>query len=87
MLSKTMGRETITYETGGQSERDVIVKDPERSVSKTQHLATRNLMDPNEIMKLAPDTLLLMRVGESPLIVKKLRYYADKEFAGLFDEA
>ena len=86
MLSKTMGRETIAYETGGQSERDVIVKDPERSVSKTQHLATRNLMDPNEIMKLAPDTLLLMRVGENPLIVKKLRYYADKEFAELFDD-
>jgi len=85
MLSKTMGRETISYETGGQSQKDVMLKDPERSLSKTQHLATRNLMDPNEIMKLAPDTLLLMRVGESPLIVKKLRYYADKEFAGLFD--
>jgi type IV secretion system protein VirD4 len=85
MLSKTIGRETITYETGGQSEKDVMVKDPERSVSKTQHLAARSLMDPNEIMKLAPDTLLLMRVGESPLIVKKLRYFADKEFAGMFD--
>lgn len=87
MLSKTMGRETITYETGGQSEKDVMLKDPERSLSKTQHLATRNLMDPNEIMKLSPDTLLLMRVGESPLIVKKIRYYTDKEFAELFDEA
>lgn len=85
MLSKTMGRETITYETDGQSQKDVIVKDPERSLSKTQHLATRNLMDANEIMKLAPDTQLLMRVGESPLIVKKLRFYADKEFAGMFD--
>jgi len=86
MLSKTMGRETISYETGGRSQKDVLVKDPERSVSQTQHLATRNLMDANEIMKLAPDTLLLMRVGEDPLIVKKLRYYADKEFAGMFDE-
>ena len=86
MLSKTMGRETITYETGGQSEKDVMVKDPERSLSKTQHLAARNLMDANEIMKLAPDTLLLMRVGENPLIVRKLRYYADKEFAGTFDD-
>jgi type IV secretion system protein VirD4 len=85
MLSKTMGRETITYETEGRSEKDVMLKDPERSLSKTQHLATRNLMDPNEIMKLAPDTLLLMRVGENPLIVRKLRYYTDKEFEGLFD--
>lgn len=32
-------------------------------------------------------TLLLMRVGENPLIVKKLRYYADKEFAGMFDDS
>ena len=86
MLSKTMGRETISYETGGRSERDVMVKDPERSLSRTQHLAARNLMDPNEIMKLSPDTLLLMRVGENPLIVRKLRYYADKEFSGLFDD-
>ncbi len=85
MLSKTMGRETITYDTEGRSEKDVVVKDPERSVSKTQHLAARNLMDPNEIMKLAPDTLLLMRVGENPLIVKKLRYFAEKEFVGMFD--
>ena len=80
-----MGHEAITYETGGQSEKDVMVKDLERSLSKTQHLAARNLMDANEIMKLAPDTLLLMRVGENPLIVRKLRYYADKEFAGMFD--
>lgn len=87
MLSKTMGRENITYETEGQSEKDVMFKDPERSFRRSQHLVTRNLMDPNEIMKLAPDTLLLMRVGENPLIVKKLRYYADKEFAGMFDAA
>jgi type IV secretion system protein VirD4 len=77
----------ISEDTGRQSEKDVMVKDPERSVSKTQHLAARNLMDPNEIMKLAPDTLLLMRVGESPLIAKKLCYYTDKEFGGMFDQA
>lgn len=44
-------------------------------------------MDPNKIMKLAADTLLLMRVGANPLFVKKLRYFTDKEFAGLFDAA
>ena len=42
-------------------------------------------MDANEIMKLGPDTLLLMRVGESPFVARKLRYFADKEFAGMFD--
>jgi type IV secretion system protein VirD4 len=64
-----------------------MIKDPERSLSKTQHLAARHLMDSNGIMKLAPDTLLLMRVGENPLIVRKLCYYKDKEFIGMFDTA
>lgn len=85
MLSKTMGRQTIAYETDGQSETDMVFEDRGRTISKTRHLAARNLMDPDEIMKLAPDTLLLMRVGENPLIVQKLRYYTDKEFTGLFD--
>ena len=64
MLSKTMGRETITYETSEQSEKDVMVKDPERSLSKTQHLAARNLMDANEIMKLAADQAAVEPVYE-----------------------
>ena len=87
MLSKTMGRETITYDTGGQSEKDVMLQDSGRTLSTTQHLAARNLMDPNEIMKLSPENLLLMRVGENPLIVRKLRYYDDREFTGMFDAA
>ena len=85
MLSKTMASETITYEAGGQSENDVMVNDPQRSSNKTQHPAARNLMDPNQTMNLAPDTFLPMRVGENPLTVRKLRYFADQEFAGLFD--
>ena len=64
MLSKTMGRETFTYETSEQSEKDVMVKDPERSLSKTQHLAARNLMDANEIMKLAADQAAVEPVYE-----------------------
>ena len=47
-----------------------MVKAPERSLGKTRHRAARNIMDANEIMKRAPDTLLSMRVGENPLIVK-----------------
>ena len=55
---------SMSEDTGGQSEKDVMVKDPERSLSKSQHLATRNLMDPNVIMKLAPDTLQLLRLAK-----------------------
>jgi type IV secretion system protein VirD4 len=88
MLSKTMGRETISYATDGQSEKDAIfTAERGRTVSTTQHLAARNLMDANEIMKLPPENLLLLRVGKDPLIVRKLRFYDDKEFAGMFDAA
>jgi type IV secretion system protein VirD4 len=76
---------SMSEDTGGQSEKDVIDKDPKRSLSKTHYLPTRNLMDCNEVMKLAPDKLLLMSVRKNPLIVRKLSYHADREFAGLFD--
>ena len=52
-MVRAMERETIAYETGGQNEKAVMVKDPERSLSKTQHLAARSLLDANEIKKLA----------------------------------
>lgn len=63
-----------------------MVKDPERSSAKHSTSPPAILCTPNEIMKRA-NTLLLMRVGERPLIVKKLRYFTDKEVAGLFDAA
>ncbi len=86
MLSRTLGRATVAYKTAGRSEKDEMLGNRGRTISTTQHIAARNLMDPNEIMKLAPDSLLLMRVGENPLIVRKLKYYRDREFAGRFDE-
>ena len=34
-----------------------------------------------------PDDLLLLRQGQHPLVVGKIRYYAELEFAGLYDPA
>ena len=42
---------------------------------------------PDEIMRMRPDQLLLLRQGEHPLAVEKIRYYDQREFAGLFDPA
>jgi type IV secretion system protein VirD4 len=85
MLSRTIGRETIAYETFGRSQKDGFVPGGDRTLSRTEHIAARNLMDSNEIMKLPPEKLLLMRVGEYPLIVRKLRFYDDNEFKGMFE--
>jgi type IV secretion system protein VirD4 len=86
MLSKTMGKTTIQYETQGES-RGANLFDYDRSISTTQHIAARNLMDPNEIMKLEPRDMLLMMVGKNPLILRKIRYFEEREFTGLYDGA
>jgi type IV secretion system protein VirD4 len=44
-------------------------------------------MDPNEIMKLEPSHMLLMMAGKDPLILKKIRYFEEREFAGMYDPA
>lgn len=85
MLSKTMGKSTIEYETQGESHS--FSHHGGMSVSKTQHLAARNLMDPNEIMKLEPSKMLLTMLGKDPLILRKIRYFEEPEFAGLYDQA
>ncbi len=87
ILSKTMGRMTIDYATQGQSSTSSAPFKGSYSDSTTQHLAARNLMDPDEIMKLDPARMLLMMVGKDPLILRKVRYYEEREFAGSFDPA
>ena len=36
-------------------------------------------------MRMDPDSLLLLRQGQDSLVVGKIRYYAEREFAGLAD--
>ena len=48
------------------------------------HLTARDLMTPDEIMQIAPDTQLLRVQGKPILLAQKLRYFADKEFDGLY---
>ena len=44
----------------------------------------RDLLTPDEIMQLPPELQLLRVQGQPTAIAGKLRYYADREFAGLF---
>lgn len=87
MLSRTMGKATVRYETTGASEKTSWFEDRDRTASRTEHLAARNLMDPNEIMKLEPHEILLMMTGKDPLILRKIRYFEEAEFTGMYDPA
>lgn len=57
--------------------RDKLTCDPARFA--------RRLATPDEIMRMNADDLLLLRQGQHPLVVGKIRYYAEREFAGLYD--
>lgn len=87
MLSRTMGKTTIRYETTGSSQNTAWHEERNHTASTSEHLAARNLMDPNEIMKLEPRDMLLMMAGKDPLILRKIRYFEEGEFAGLYDPA
>ena len=74
-LSQLMGQTTTAYETTSHRPGD--------SPSTSLHLTGRDLLTPDEVMRL-PDHAQLLRVQGRPMIVAgKLRYFADPEFEGL----
>ncbi len=87
MLSKTIGDTTIEYTTCGSSHATSWTQPANRSESSSGHVAARRLATPDEIMRMDQDSLLLLRQGQDPLVVGKIRYYAEREFAGLADPA
>ena len=75
-LSQIMGQETIGYQTQNFKPGDM----PTTGTSITG----RDLLTPDEIMQL-PSHLQLLRVqGQPTAVVQKLRYYAEREFDGLY---
>jgi type IV secretion system protein VirD4 len=86
MLSKTIGKTTVRYITSGESENTSMFNSRDHSVSHTEQMASYNLMDPNEIMKLEPSHMLLMMTGKDPLILRKIRYFEEIDFKGLYDQ-
>lgn len=75
-LSQALGKQTIGYETSTHRPGDMS--------STSEHITGRELLTPDEIMQL-PQSLQLLRIqGLPPVLAKKLRFYADPEFAGLF---
>lgn len=56
-------------------------------ISYGQQNVGRALLTPDEVRTLRPDRQLLFLAGQRPIVAAKLRYYADREFAGRFDPA
>lgn len=77
LVSNLTGQTTVVYETKSKG-REFF------SNLSEQHTA-RALFTPDEVRTLPPEQQLLFISGKPPILAKKLRYFEDKEFQGLFD--
>jgi type IV secretion system protein VirD4 len=79
LISDLLGHETVIFDTVAQS------LDPEKTgLSYSQHHAARPLLTPDEVRCLAGHLQILFISGRRPILADKLRYFADREFAGLY---
>ena len=82
LVSDLLGQETVVFQTMSRA------LDSERSgLSFAEHHTGRPLLTPDEVRNLPQHRELLFLAGLRPIVADKLRYYADREFAGMFDAA
>lgn len=83
-LSKSLGNFTVEFQTvnSGSSQSENRISN---SSGNSQQFTGRALATPDELMQMHASTMILLRAGERPALVGKLRHYADAEFAGLWD--
>jgi len=83
-VSKSIGATTMTYQTTGTStSRGAMQFFETKSSSTSTHLSRRELMTPDEIMRLDSSLEILLRQGEAPVIASKIRYFDDPAFRNL----
>ncbi|MBW8321086.1 MAG: type IV secretory system conjugative DNA transfer family protein, partial [Rhizobium sp.] len=76
LISRSIGKTDAQYLTRSWSEG---------KKSSSEHISARDLINPDEIMRLDRDQMILLRQGQRPARVHKLRYFTDPEFRGAFD--
>jgi type IV secretion system protein VirD4 len=85
-VSRTLGATTEAfYTTAATTSRADNRLVSTRGSSTNLNLIRRDLMTPDEVMRLGADNLLLLMPGSAPAQARKVRYYVDPEFVGMFD--
>ena len=59
----------------------------EAGITLNQHNISRSLMTPYEVHALPSPAELLFVAGQWPMIARKIYYYQETEFQGMFDPA
>jgi type IV secretion system protein VirD4 len=78
-LSKMLGQRTVTVRHHGRSGETELSRG-----SENYGPAARPLLMPHEIMRLPPHQQILLLQGKPPILADRVRYFADKEFQGMF---
>jgi len=88
-VSKALGDTTEVYSTGStghSSKSGDWIGEGTSSEGSAVHLARRALLTPDEVRRLDPEKALLFKASARPILARKVRYHADTEFQGLFEE-
>lgn len=54
--------------------------------AQSDSFIARNLMNPDEVMRLRKELCIVFVQGEPPALLKKIEYYTDKDYRGKFDD-
>lgn len=80
LVSDLLGQETVVFQTMSRA-----LDSAGSGISYSTHHSGRPLLTPDEVRTLPSDLQLLFLAGKRPIVAGKLRYYSDREFAGMFD--
>ena len=79
-LSSLLGTRTVMVRHEGRANDGKLLRG-----SENYGPASRPLLMPHEILRLPESRQLVLIHGKPPILAERVRYYADPEFAGLFD--
>lgn len=83
-VSDSLGKQTIVYSTTSQSQNTGFGAKG-GSVSTSEHIAARDLMTPDEVMRLSPEWPIVFVQGQPPHQLARLNYLTDPGSKGQFD--
>ena len=84
-ISQSLGVKTIEQQSVSKSSGiGVFTKRPNSQSDSTSETG-RALLTPDEVMRLGPESPLVLIAGEPPYMLRRLNYLDDGEYNGLFD--
>jgi type IV secretion system protein VirD4 len=86
-ISDSLGQTTIQFSTAGESENSSLglrSGSSSSGSSSSEHLQARNLLNPDEVMGLPADVVIVLNRGEKPFRLLRLNYLNDPEYRGYY---